>query len=214
MLAADKLLLQSSLKQNAIQLKEKELNLHNTNFGSLGTQAAVLAGFAVTALIEFSPPPDIHETRYLEIAYYVCCMLSLVTNLYCVAGSTVLSVFATNLALRGPDGSVERAVEGMHEERRGVFISFAIGLASLLMGMIFGAWIMMSTEAAAISSVIVGVGGWCVYSFCKRTYRRFSFEEHGDIDDFVYAVVSRLPRLPRISRTTPHGSPTEEKKEV
>jgi len=58
MLAADRLVIQSSLKQNAIQLKEKELNLHNTNFGSLGTQSAVLAGFAVTALIEFGPPPE------------------------------------------------------------------------------------------------------------------------------------------------------------
>ena len=43
MLAADKLLLQSNLKQRAIQLREKELNLFNENFNAVGTQAAVLA---------------------------------------------------------------------------------------------------------------------------------------------------------------------------
>jgi len=154
MLAADRLVIQSSLKQNAIQLKEKELNLHNTNFGSLGTQSAVLAGFAVTALIEFGPPPE-PRNKYLELAYYACVITSLVTNLYCVAGSTFLSVFATNLALRGPDGSVERAVEGMHEERRNVFAAFAAGLASLLLGMIFVAWLLMSSEAALLSTFIV-----------------------------------------------------------
>jgi len=49
MLAADKLLLQSSIRQNSIALKEKEFNLHHGNFNAVGTQAAVLAGFTVTA---------------------------------------------------------------------------------------------------------------------------------------------------------------------
>jgi hypothetical protein len=31
MLAADKLLLQANIKQNAVQLKEKEMKLHNEN---------------------------------------------------------------------------------------------------------------------------------------------------------------------------------------
>lgn len=38
MLAADKLLLQSQIKQNAVQLREKELKLHYDNFNAVGTQ--------------------------------------------------------------------------------------------------------------------------------------------------------------------------------
>ena len=38
MLAADKMLLQANIKQNTVQLKEKELNLHNDNFTAVGTQ--------------------------------------------------------------------------------------------------------------------------------------------------------------------------------
>mmetsp|Transcript_12640 Transcript_12640/g.14966 ORF Transcript_12640/g.14966 Transcript_12640/m.14966 type:complete len:217 (+) Transcript_12640:99-749(+) len=216
MLAADRLVIQSSLKQNAIQLKEKELNLHNTNFGSLGTQSAVLAGFAVTALIEFGPPPE-PRNKYLELAYYACVITSLVTNLYCVAGSTFLSVFATNLALRGPDGSVERAVEGMHEERRNVFAAFAAGLASLLLGMIFVAWLLMSSEAALLSTFIVAYGGYVTYCFGKRTAKMFAFseEDRKEIDDFVSTVVSRFPliaRRPMMMNAAPAAS--EEKKEV
>ena len=65
MLAADKLLLTSTIRKNATELKGKELALHKAlrnsrarlgvytcfvqgNFDAVGTQAAVLAGFAVT----------------------------------------------------------------------------------------------------------------------------------------------------------------------
>lgn len=46
MLAADKLLLTSTIRKNATELKGKELALHKGNFDAVGTQAAVLAGFA------------------------------------------------------------------------------------------------------------------------------------------------------------------------
>jgi len=155
--------------------------------------------------------------RYLELAYYACVITSLVTNLYCVAGSTFLSVFATNLALRGPDGSVERAVEGMHEERRNVFAAFAAGLASLLLGMIFVAWLLMSSEAALLSTFIVAYGGYVTYCFGKRTAKMFAFseEDRKEIDDFVSTVVSRFPliaRRPMMMNAAPAAS--EEKKEV
>lgn len=44
MLAADKLLLQSNLRQNAIKLKEKEFDLYHDNYQNVGTQAAVRKG--------------------------------------------------------------------------------------------------------------------------------------------------------------------------
>jgi hypothetical protein len=52
MLAADKLQLQSTLRQQATALKEKEFNLHHGNLMTVGTQAAVLAGLDVTMFIE------------------------------------------------------------------------------------------------------------------------------------------------------------------
>jgi hypothetical protein len=55
MLAADKLQLQSLMKQQAVTLKEKEFNLHHSNCMTIGTQAAVLAGLDITMFIEFTP---------------------------------------------------------------------------------------------------------------------------------------------------------------
>ena len=56
MLAADKLQLQSALKQQATALKEKEFQLHHSNLMTVGTQAAVVAALDVTMFIEFQPP--------------------------------------------------------------------------------------------------------------------------------------------------------------
>ena len=78
MLAADKLQLQSTLKQQATALKEKEFNLHHNNFMTVGTQAAVLAGLDVTMFIEFQPPPNSEWVRFFSIGIcsasrvYVC----------------------------------------------------------------------------------------------------------------------------------------------
>lgn len=58
MLAADKLLMQSNLKQKTIELREKELNLFNSNFGAVGTQAAIMAGFTLTSFVEIDLPPN------------------------------------------------------------------------------------------------------------------------------------------------------------
>lgn len=72
MLAADKLQLQSTLRQQATALKEKEFNLHHGNLMTVGTQAAVLAGLDVTMFIEFQPPPNEEWVSQLMQARDIC----------------------------------------------------------------------------------------------------------------------------------------------
>ena len=192
MLAADKLLLQSSLKQNAIQLKEKEFNLHNQNFGSVGTMASVLAGFAMTAFIEFSPPENCNSV--LKWLYFTSVIASLSANLYCVVVTAALSVLGTGLALRGPDGSMLTAVEGMYTERKPVFISFGIGVVALQLAAAFGSWILMTTEAAVIcTGVLLYMGGVTVCAV-ERIRKRLVFDESDAVDfnDVFMAVQSMV----------------------
>ena len=60
MLAADKLLLQSNVKQRSIELREKELKLFNQNFSAICTQSAIMAGFTLTTFVEIDLPPEKH----------------------------------------------------------------------------------------------------------------------------------------------------------
>jgi len=126
MLAADKLLLQSNVKQRAIQLREKELNLFNDNFNAVGTQSAVLAGFAMTSFAEIDLP---HNAFYAQKAcLHLFVTISICANLMCTASTTFVSVWGSGKALRGKDGSMFEAVDGMNDERAFIFTCFGAPL--------------------------------------------------------------------------------------
>eukprot|EP01043_Picozoa_sp_COSAG02_P011629 COSAG02_NODE_431_length_22447_cov_7.487202_15_plen_149_part_00 len=113
MLAADKLLLQSQIKQNAVQLREKELKLHYENFNAVGTQAAVLAGFAMTALAEVTVPPSCHTlpensplreytndspqctSIWLKGSFYTLVLICMAAQIHCVCNTTFITVWGT-----------------------------------------------------------------------------------------------------------------------
>lgn len=87
MLAADRSLLEVNLRQSAIKLREKELNLFTENFNSMATQAAVLAGFTTTCLIEITIPDDADE--FITTCLHLCSAVSICANITCVSISTM-----------------------------------------------------------------------------------------------------------------------------
>jgi len=194
MLAADKLLLQSSIRQNSIALKEKEFNLHHGNFNAVGTQAAVLAGFTVTAFIEFDCPPTTNRT--IKFLYYISSIVSLSANVLCVANTTFLSVWGTGLAMRGPDGSMVRAVDGMYQLRRNVFLLFGVGMMALLVTAIFGSWILMDPEAAVASTLLLAYAIYLTFKSYSSITHMFHFNEDEAVnfDDLLEATQTFIPR--------------------
>eukprot|EP00928_Gymnodinium_smaydae_P066084 TRINITY_DN49136_c0_g1_i1.p1 TRINITY_DN49136_c0_g1~~TRINITY_DN49136_c0_g1_i1.p1 ORF type:complete len:243 (-),score=40.70 TRINITY_DN49136_c0_g1_i1:207-881(-) len=187
MLAADKLLLTTSIKKNATELKGKELNLHKGNFEAVGTQAALLAGFAVVMVVEFHMPEQANP--FLQSIFYVFATVTLVANLRCVTMTTCITVMGTGLALRGPDGSMVRAVEEMYKQRAIVFRTFGIGIISCCLATISIAWIKMDLVPATICS---GVLIWAIASFANLTrsyleFFKFNEDETVSLDDILGA---------------------------
>ena len=66
MLLADKRDLQNSLKVSLLQIEEKELNFYTNNCMTVGTQAALLAGFAFAAVVEIRYDDVIVENQVLD----------------------------------------------------------------------------------------------------------------------------------------------------
>ena len=88
-----------------------------------------MAGFSITALIEFAPSPD--ANRALLFLFWTSNMVSLACNILCVATTTMLSVYGSSLSTRGADGSMVRAVDGLYALRRRVFALFWAGVVSI-----------------------------------------------------------------------------------
>src|SRR5438105_3186601 len=91
MLAADRSLLEVNLRQSAIKLREKELNLFTENYNAMATQAAVLAGFTTTCLIEITVPPATNV--FVAGCLHLAAAVSICANITCVSLSTIGTFF-------------------------------------------------------------------------------------------------------------------------
>mmetsp|Transcript_26389 Transcript_26389/g.36452 ORF Transcript_26389/g.36452 Transcript_26389/m.36452 type:complete len:217 (-) Transcript_26389:254-904(-) len=195
MLAADKLLLQSNLKRNATELKEKEFRLHHDNFAAVGTQAAVLAGFAVAALVELDVPP--HTSPILQFFFFVSVVISLAANMQCVASTTCVSVWGSSLALRGPDGSVLKAVENMFAERTRIFTLFGVGVIAVHSAAMFASMILMRVESAVVSTCVLGYSLVRLVTYSRKLYAKFHYNEDDTVsfDDIFAGIYGGLPQV-------------------
>ena len=125
MIQADKQLIQSQLKQSSLQVRRKELKFFTSNFESLGTTSALMASMSFAALSNNIP----EETHWLVSSlFHAACTLALMFSFWCLCNCIGISMFGPGLALRGPDGSMHKAVEGMMEERVDVYLYFRIGI--------------------------------------------------------------------------------------
>ena len=126
MLYADKRALETNLKVNLLAIREKELNYYAQNCLAVGTQAALLAGFAYSGLTQVAIPNDAEYV--LKLGYLIVTSTAMCLELIAVMSTTLLSMMGPGLALRGPDGSVHPAVDGMMEEYRSAYLNFLLGL--------------------------------------------------------------------------------------
>jgi len=188
MLAADKLLLRSTVKQRAIQLREKELTLFNDNFNAVGTQSAVLAGFAMTSFAEIDLP---HNAFYAQKAcLHLFVTISICANLMCTASTTFVSVWGSGKALRGKDGSMDVAVDGMYHERGFIFACFGVGLVTTLLALMSAAWILMTLEVAVVATCGISWSLFIIARQARRIHVKFglSREDAVSFDDIMQSA--------------------------
>ncbi|EOD15387.1 hypothetical protein EMIHUDRAFT_436817 [Emiliania huxleyi CCMP1516] len=172
MLYADKRALETNLKVNLLAIREKELNYYTQNCQAVGTQAALLAGFAYSGLTQVAIP---HDRAYaLRIAYLLVTTTAMCFELIAVLNTTLLSMMGPGLALRGPDGSMHPAVDGMMTEYRTAYYCFVLGLvffhfsAALFSWLIYVHWSVSTMVTLCICGSLL-----LLTRYAKRVYLRF-----------------------------------------
>ncbi len=154
---------------------------------TVGTQAAVLASLDVTMFIEFQPPPDSEWMfsvipRGLKFLYYTMITVAFCCNLLVVAQTTLLSVLGTALALRGPDGSMIWATDGLYHERKSIFLAFGMGLATTISSVLVVVWLILSPEASVVCMSITLFTVLRLYKSYLRMVSTFEFDESETVD--------------------------------
>lgn len=183
MLAADRSLLEVNLRQSAIKLREKELNLYTENFSAMATQAAVLAGFTTTCLVEMDIPDD--SSQIAMYCLHISAIISICANIGCVSISTITSIWGSGKALRGRDGSMDEAVDGMNKERSLIFTLFAVGLAGNLCTVLSSCLILMDFPISIIAIIIVLYAAYIIFSNSIRIQNKFMLTDAVRLDDLT-----------------------------
>jgi hypothetical protein len=143
----------AGVKRNALELRQKELDFNVERFTNLATQASVIAGFSFESLVELEVP---EETNWvLSSTYFVFGSSAMALSLYCLVISSFACVFGHRLALQGPHGSLERAVQIMVAHRVHIFAVGGASLACLVVAAMLMAWIKMGAAATVVTLIFL-----------------------------------------------------------
>ena len=119
MIKAEQALLLQAANQQVIKIRNAELTYYTTVFESFNTQCALIAGFVLQALTNLNLE-QAEKNKIVSIAsiiFWISSAVAIATSLHCVLTTTLCNIYAPGMALRGPLGSMVRAVEGVVEEQ-------------------------------------------------------------------------------------------------
>lgn len=120
--------------------------------------------------------------RLLKFIYYFTIVGAFCANMIVVSQTTTLSVLGAGLALRGPDGSMMTATDGLYEERSSVFRAFGFGLACTVGSLVILVWIILSWEAALICMMLTLYTTRTMWRNYRRVQDRFWYDENETVD--------------------------------
>ncbi|KAG8466854.1 hypothetical protein KFE25_008233 [Diacronema lutheri] len=180
MLYADKRALENNLMVSLIEIRQKELDFYTRNCISIGTQAALLSGFAYAGIIQVAIPescPDLLKAAYLSMT--VCTMT---VHLIALFNSTMCAMLGPGLALRGPDGSMHKAVDGMMVEYRVCFLFFVSGVVFFHFSAMLFTWTQWAWLIALPVTTVLFLFLYGIYSHFTRIYNKFQLRPGEMID--------------------------------
>lgn len=162
MLWADKRALETNLKLSLLEIRERELNLYTNNCMNISVIAALFAGFSYCA---FDPGVSLGDAADREVGalaksqvarqlYLVSALCALGLQILSLVSSTLLSMLAPGLGLRGPDGSMHTAVDEMKGEYQTAVYYLLFGMCMMLISVALYCWIQFPAVEASILTVI------------------------------------------------------------
>lgn len=139
MLRATKEQLETELQVSFVEIRKRELDFYTSNCQSLGTQAALLSGFAYGGISGVHVPADRPDA--LKAVYLVCLVCAMGFTFTAMINSALASMLGPGYALRGPEGSYHHAVEGLMLEYKLVFINLVLGMAAFYLAAFLYVWL-------------------------------------------------------------------------
>lgn len=143
MLCAEEVALQARLVQQLATVRKTELDYLLARFQSVGTQAALVCGFTMSSLTQLSATdPDPKASTLTVHAFYFTSFVGLLAGLHTVVVTLFLCTWSPGLALRGPTGSMAKALDAARKQRKHVDHAFVLALFAFMLQTFFAVWVL------------------------------------------------------------------------
>ena len=194
MLSAESTALQRRLVLELATLRQQELNYLIQRYQSVGTQAALVGGFSISLLTQVSGmEPNPTAPVMIVHAFYICSYTSMLASIHTVIVCLFCSNWAPGLALRGPSGSMTRALDAARMQRTHVDKSFVLSLIAFTVQVFSGIWILAldpGTDSdrvdALLSSLLIIIAAYYTRSHVISMHTSF----YGEVGKMAEAATA------------------------
>lgn len=186
MIVADRNMLKASLAKGVLEIQLTLIQLYTSNLNAIGTQAALIAGFAFTGIAETPYPNDNFDDAVIEYFYYFFITLTLVSGLFAVSQATIVTLYGPAMALSGetPE-AVTSSVSNMRGQQDFVFKVGGVAITSLFLSAICLSWARRPRGVATVNTLVYLGVYYLMLSEGRKAFLLFSNikEEVGAYED-------------------------------
>lgn len=176
MLKAQQNQLAQTANHDLVNIRTAEIEYFVQFFTNFGTQCALIAGFQLSSISQVNTDG---ASRWAANIYWVSAALCICLSLHVLLCSVYATVFGQGLALRGPSGSMVRAVDGMCAEQYEIIYIFSCNIFVLGVSTIATYYVVMDEYGAHACTGITIIAMYYWYRYCLRIYNRFKYVEQG-----------------------------------
>ena len=134
--------------------------------------AITMVGFTTSSLSQVTST-GYDTTNYESNIYFCLITLAILVSVHLSIATMYLYVYGNSMAIRGQDGSMITALNGLLGERRLIVAIFISMVFCLIISTAATNWVVMTHDAAVICTCIIVVASSVTCRSCLRIYNRY-----------------------------------------
>lgn len=178
MIRAEQKALAHEANIHLVNIRNFEIEYFSNFFTQFGTQCALMIGFITGSLSQAPALQNPAGAPYpWVVMYWVGSAGTVAFATHVLVCTVFIAVFGQGLAIRGPLGSMIKAIDGMIVEQLQVLVFYIITVIFFAFQAIGMYWVMMDAVSAIVSTVITFLAMILWYHHALRIYNRFYWEK-------------------------------------
>ena len=168
MINANKRLLKATLTQGVLQIQTNLIQLYSDNLSAIGTQAALIAGFAFSATTASYASDGSDGGDCLSYLYFFFYTICFVCALMVLSQATIVTMFGPSKALKGDStDAVQMSGDEMRKQQYLVLVGGFFSITALFIGSCIQAWNSLP-GLLALTCTFVYLGGYLVLVYAGQ----------------------------------------------